>query len=318
MSQANFTPISIYYSTTASAVPTAANLVPGELAINTNDGKLYYEDSSGVVRVLSSKATGSIGGATTEIQYNNAGSLAGNAGFTFDGTIVQVKLGNTATTQFRIAHSSAANFYADYTEKGDLTVGRSSWSSNVTTEFSTTSSTSTYTGNVAGGFSFKPRGSLAVTINGNGVLDIGTGAGAVGQIQFPSTQVASANANTLDDYEEGTWTPTDGSGAGLSLTVSNATYTKIGRMVYASAQVAYPVTANTSQAILASLPFAVGTVPGTGVPNTPVTSSSLQLQINVKSINNAEIDIYPTAAGVTNAQLSGVAFISFTLIYPST
>ena len=39
MSASGFTPISIYYSTTASAVPTAANLVPGELAINTADGK---------------------------------------------------------------------------------------------------------------------------------------------------------------------------------------------------------------------------------------------------------------------------------------
>jgi hypothetical protein len=136
-------------------------------------------------------------------------------------------------------------------------------------------------------------------------------------ITFPATQSASSNANTLDDYEEGTWTPSDGSGAGLSLTVSNATYTKIGRMVYASALVTYPVTADTSQAKLASLPFAVGTVPGTGVPNMPLTSGSLQIQINVKSINNAEIDIYPTAAGVTNAQLSGVSFIAFTLIYPS-
>jgi len=160
----------------------------------------------------------------------------------------------------------------------------------------------------------------AGTLTGASTISVGaatpstSGAG----ITFPATQSASSNANTLDDYEEGTWTPTDGSGAGLSLTVTNATYTKIGRMVYASAQVAYPVTASAAQAVLASLPFAVGTVPGTGLPHIPVTSSALQIQINVKSINNAEINIYPTAAGVTNAQLSGVAFISFTLIYPST
>lgn len=86
MSQSGFTPISIYYSTTASAVPTAANLVPGELAINTNDGKLYYEDSSGVVQVLATKSTGSIGGSTTQVQYNLSGSLAGSANLTFDGT----------------------------------------------------------------------------------------------------------------------------------------------------------------------------------------------------------------------------------------
>ena len=103
------------------------------------------------------------------ITYAGAsGLLSDTDGLTYDGTIFQVKLGNTASTQFRIAHSSAANFYADYTEKGDLTVGRSSWSSNVTTEFSTTSSSSSYTGDLAGGFSFKPRGTLAVAIAGNG------------------------------------------------------------------------------------------------------------------------------------------------------
>lgn len=93
MAQANYTPISLYYSTTASAVPTAANLVQGELAINTNDGKLYYEDSSGVVQVLASKSTGSIGGSTTQVQYNSSGSLAGSAGFTFDGTYVNIGTG---------------------------------------------------------------------------------------------------------------------------------------------------------------------------------------------------------------------------------
>jgi hypothetical protein len=57
MAQTNYTPISLYYSTTASAVPLAANLVNGELAININtaDGKLYYKDSAGVVQLLASK-----------------------------------------------------------------------------------------------------------------------------------------------------------------------------------------------------------------------------------------------------------------------
>jgi hypothetical protein len=88
MSASGFTPISLYYSTTASAVPTAANLVPGELAINTNDGKLYYEDSSGVVQVLATKSTGSIGGSNTQVQFNNSGSLGGSSSFTWDGTTV--------------------------------------------------------------------------------------------------------------------------------------------------------------------------------------------------------------------------------------
>jgi hypothetical protein len=86
MSQSGYTPISNYSSATASAVPLAANLVQGELAINTNDGKLFYKDSSGVVQTMASKATGAIGGSTTQVQFNSSGALAGSANLTFNGT----------------------------------------------------------------------------------------------------------------------------------------------------------------------------------------------------------------------------------------
>ena len=86
MAQSGYTPISLYYSATASAAPLAANLVAGELAINTNDGKLYYKDSAGVVQTLASKGAGTIGGANTQVQYNNNGALAGSANLTFNGT----------------------------------------------------------------------------------------------------------------------------------------------------------------------------------------------------------------------------------------
>jgi len=49
MAQAGFTPISLYYSSTTGAAPTAGNLVNGELALNTADGLLYYKNSGGVV-----------------------------------------------------------------------------------------------------------------------------------------------------------------------------------------------------------------------------------------------------------------------------
>jgi hypothetical protein len=52
MAQTNYTPISLYYSTTAAAAPTAGNLINGELAININDGKLFYKDSGGSVQVI--------------------------------------------------------------------------------------------------------------------------------------------------------------------------------------------------------------------------------------------------------------------------
>jgi hypothetical protein len=72
-------------------------------------------------------------------------------------------------------------------------------------------------------------------ITSGGVLDIGTGSGAVGQIQFPATQVASSNANTLDDYEEGTWTATLTDGTNTT-TSTGANYRKIGSLVFLSFQ----------------------------------------------------------------------------------
>jgi hypothetical protein len=75
-------------------------------------------------------------------------------------------------------------------------------------------------------------------------------------IQFPATQVASTDANTLDDYEEGTWTPADGSGAGLTFTVDHARYTKVGRLVTGQAKLTYPATVDGSGAQISGLPFA--------------------------------------------------------------
>lgn len=58
-----------------------------------------------------------------------------------------------------------------------------------------------------------------------------------GQIAFPASQNASAGANTLDDYEEGTWTVDLQFGAakvGITYTNRSGTYTKIGRVVTVS------------------------------------------------------------------------------------
>jgi hypothetical protein len=90
MAATNYTPISLYYSSTTTNVPTSGNLVNGELAINIADGKLFYKDNGGTVQTPATKATGTIGGSTTQVQYNSSGSLAGSANFTFDGTNVQI------------------------------------------------------------------------------------------------------------------------------------------------------------------------------------------------------------------------------------
>ena len=54
-------------------------------------------------------------------------------------------------------------------------------------------------------------------------------------LAFPATQNASSNANTLDDYEEGSWTPEWGgviSDPTCTYTANTGRYVKIGRMVY--------------------------------------------------------------------------------------
>jgi hypothetical protein len=54
-------------------------------------------------------------------------------------------------------------------------------------------------------------------------------------IAFPATQSASADPNTLDDYEEGTWTPSYGGTTGdptVAFSTQAGYYTKVGRIVY--------------------------------------------------------------------------------------
>lgn len=99
-----------------------------------------------------------------------------------------------------------------------------------------------------------------VTVDGallkDGGVNIAGALASSGQIVFPATQNASANANTLDDYEEGTWTPADGSGAALTFAGVAARYTKIGRSVFCEVVLTYPTTADASNAVVSGLPFA--------------------------------------------------------------
>jgi hypothetical protein len=73
-----------------------------------------------------------------------------------------------------------------------------------------------------------------------------------GQIVFPATQSASADANTLDDYEEGTWTPV---GNGVTLTGPLGIYTKVGNVVHVCGQWTYPTNSDANAATISGLPF---------------------------------------------------------------
>jgi hypothetical protein len=79
MAAIGYTPISLYYSTTASAAPTNTNLVNGELAINITDGKLFYKDDSNVVQVIGWKTVPVSAGGTGQITYTDGQLLIGNS-----------------------------------------------------------------------------------------------------------------------------------------------------------------------------------------------------------------------------------------------
>ena len=104
----------------------------------------------------------------------------------------------------------------------------------------------------------------ATTIEGPSTLTFdGTALTIPGQIAFPATQVASAGANTLDDYEEGTWTPVIGGVGGTSgQTYANqvGAYIKIGRLVVAPYDVELSAKGTiTDQVQISGLPFTVET-----------------------------------------------------------
>jgi hypothetical protein len=104
-------------------------------------------------------------------------------------------------------------------------------------------------------------GKTTATANG-GDLQVSSG------ITFPATQVAKSDANTLDDYEEGTWTPTI-TGGYTSITYSSQSgwYRKVGSLVIVSGRLMFSGTAN-STFITMACPFVQGPTGygGGGIP----------------------------------------------------
>ena len=99
---------------------------------------------------------------------------------------------------------------------------------------------------------------IATPITFVGDVTLSTGNLVIGTsgkgIDFSATS-GTGTSELLADYEEGAWTPTDESGAGLSLTVYSATYTKIGRLVEIEAAIYFPATASVAVVKLGGLPF---------------------------------------------------------------
>jgi len=172
--------------------------------------------------------------------------------------------------------------------------------------------------------------SFATTIGVGGATPSTSGAG----ITFPTTQSASTDANTLDDYEEGTFTPT-WLGSTTNPTVSgmqSLAYTKIGRLVTITGDMfATSVSGGSGNLSIGNLPFtsASGATGYSGVPfglttgwsstgaptrgYVAASSTAVQLYTNSSSDSRSNTGTVCTVANTSLASYSEI-YLSFSYV----
>jgi len=250
--------------------------------------------SIGGVWVSNAAVTLSAGGSTTQVQYNNAGTLAGSANLTYDGTTltalaagVPLFIAATNTNANQLGFSNAANA-APHFYIGTPAVNTLQFANGSGVELARINST------------------------GNIVLKGGNaGADGVG-VTFPPTQVASTSAKTLDDYEEGTWTPTiafGGNSVGVTYNAATAArYTKIGRFVLLNGYILLTNKgSSTGIATIGNLPFAISSTSENGN-----TSSALGYAGNITYTGTLGLWFGSTANPRFVATSSGVGITNLT------
>ena len=155
-------------------------------------------------------------------------------------------------------------------------------------------------GSTAGGFPLATEANVALKANIASPTFTGTVVAA--GFTFPATQSASTNANTLDDYEEGTWTPVATVGFTIvGATVASGSYTKIGNLVQVTGSLGGETT----------IASAGGNTRITGMPFTSVSSSVCAVAFVLDDIsflssglfNSTGTGIYVPTFGATAADL---------------
>lgn len=157
------------------------------------------------------------------------------------------------------------------------------------------------------------------TFNTNGgVLQVSNG------ISFPATQSACADANTLDDYEEGTWTPSLGGTATYSGTPVGF-YVKVGSLVLVRGGLTVATIGTGSTTVISGLPFTTTTENANRVSGSISYYDSLNVNVIALYVyaqpNNTQVSFASSnASGVTftndpAAIFKNAANVQFTMTY---
>jgi len=177
---------------------------------------------------------------------------------------------------------------------------------------------------IKGGSAGLLMGNTAVLpVNGSGTLTTDSYDIGAGSFRFKDLYLSggvylggTGAANQLDDYEEGTWTPSDGSGAGLSISISGtSTYEKVGNVVIATCRLTYPSTGSTAQAKVGGLPFTSKST-GANMQSAIISITSLGTAVTGLVLNNTDDVVFTNFSDgtQTNSNFSGKQ-IGLTAVY---
>jgi hypothetical protein len=247
-----------------------------------NAANLGYTPSTGNVlisnnRIGNTTNTGTsygilVGNNQTGLEISNNAVIGFNTGFRSDGSVRLKINGNTLDSAFQLLNST------DTTVSANRFNGGISLTTNVGLKFISQDESST----TAGDYRIKKG------------------------VTFPATQVPCSDANTLDDYEEGTWTPTNPN----AITVGSATYTKVGRLVTCHFDITAGASGTTGD--MAGLPFlpanpsAGGYISSHNVNGTETWSVSIEV---------AGASFWSFRTGTTQKQISATKNVKGVIVY---
>lgn len=303
---------SFYVSSVLNALPTSGGTISGNLTLSSGLTVTGTETVTGYEYITD--GTGSSSGEGSRLEVIGAK--------TFIASIPENQLGVADTTAMAAGVGGAVNFIGKYTSGGAST-------SLASIEGAKTNGTS---GDYGGDLVIKTRvngGSqtekVRITTGGNLVLQGGTTTASGVGITFPATQSASTDANCLDDYEEGTFTPTlliNGSpGTGLTYSSQIGKYTKIGNQVTVTCYVALSNKGSTSGSflMLGGMPFTTAASPAllqSGVCGYVINWTTAAPQSGYNDPGTAYFVLYASSVGwLGSANLSNTSTLSFTATY---